>query len=144
MKNVFIGVNSGGCAIHCHATSQKLIHEYRNPDIQFHCVDYSLDGSLFAVGCDDYCLRVFDETTKTLQSELTPGSGERLGHFSRVTSAKFISPFLIASGGWDKNAFIWDIRTNTIVKRFHGPHVRGDCVDVSGDLLIAGSYHHKK
>ena len=36
MKNVFIGVNSGGMAVHCHATSSKIVHELVLPDIQFH------------------------------------------------------------------------------------------------------------
>jgi WD40 repeat protein len=144
MKNVYIGVNSGGVALHCHSTSQKVVHETVIPDIQFHSVDYALDGAIYAIGWDDYCLRVFDETTKSMISALTPGNGERMGHSSRVTSAKFISPFLLASGGWDKNAFIWDLRSNQIVKAFNGPQIRGNTIDVVGDLLIAGSYHHKK
>jgi WD40 repeat protein len=32
MKNVFVGVNSEGVALHCHATSSKLIHEYSLPE----------------------------------------------------------------------------------------------------------------
>ena len=62
----------------------------------------------------------------------------------RVVSVKFISPNLIASGGWDKNVFLWDIRTQKIVKTFVGCHMRGDAIDIKDDILLAGNYNHEK
>ena len=75
--------------------------------------------------------------------ELSPGYGESLGHFARVTSAKWIDQNLVASGGWDKNILIWDIRTAAVATALNGPHVRGDSIDVCGDMILAGSYHHQ-
>ena len=65
MKNVFIGVNSDGVALHCHSTSSKIIHESKIEGVQFHSVGYNLDGTSYAIGCDDNTIKIFDETTKT-------------------------------------------------------------------------------
>ena len=51
---------------------------------------------------------------------------------------------MIASGGWDKNIFLWDLRTQKIAKTFVGCHMRGDAIDTKDDILIAGNYHHEK
>jgi WD40 repeat protein len=74
-------------------------------------VEYNLDGTMYAIGAGDNTIKVFDETTKTLSTLLSPGYGEEMGHFNRVSSLKFIDANLIASGGWDKNVFVWDLRS---------------------------------
>ena len=146
VKNVFIGINSGGEVVHGHLQKEnttKIIHKGIIDCPSLCSVDYSLDGAIYAVGCGDNSLRIFDETTKTEQSRLDPGPSTA-ATAARVVCTKFIGPHLIASGGWAKNILIWDLRINQVAQTFTGCHMRGDCIDFKDDRIMAGNYHNEK
>lgn len=140
-KNVLIATTADGSIIHWHATSGKMLHTITLEDNQALSSDYSIDGSMFAIGCKDMTVRIYDEASKSLVASLSQGQGEKLGHANRIFAVKWIDENTLASGGWDNNVLVWDIRTERVVKCVYGPHVCGESIDARANLLLTGSYH---
>lgn len=139
-KNVLVSITCSGVITHWHATSGKELHRIVLEGNQCLALDYSHDGSSFAVGCKDMCVRIFDESTKVMTMELTQGLGERLGHSNRIFSVKWMDENTIISAGWDNNVLIWDLRQRHVVRYFYGPHVCGDTLDLHNGILMTASY----
>jgi len=66
-------------------------------------------------------------------------------HSNRVFSIKYdqTDPNIHVSCGWDNTLIIYDIRHNYPVASMFGPHVCGESLDISGNILAAGSYSIK-
>ena len=47
---------------------------------------------------------------------------------------------VLLSGSWDNNIFAWDLRSNSVIRTIHGPHIAGQSVDIQNDLILAGSF----
>jgi WD40 repeat protein len=64
------------------------------------------------------------------------------GHSDRVYAVKFhpSDPNLLFSAGWDNTVQMRDIKANTSVGCFPGPHVCGNALDVRGNFVLAGSW----
>lgn len=139
-KNVLVSITCSGGIMHWHATSGKELHRIILEENQCLALDYSLDGSNFAVGCKDMIVRIYDESTKVVTTELTQGIGERLGHSNRVFSVKWMDENTLISAGWDNNVLVWDIRQRNVARAFYGPHVCGDTLDLRNGVLLTGSY----
>lgn len=142
-KNVLLAVNADGSVDHWHITSGRRLHTVTEKDNQLFCVDYRADGSAFAAAGKDYKVRIYDEATKTRTAVLSAGFGARShGHSNRVFSLKFkpSDPNIVVSGGWDNTVQIWDLRVESSVRSFYGPHIAGDAVDVCGDTILTGSW----
>ena len=74
-------------------------------------------------------------------------NGIRLqGHSNRVFCTKFMpdDPNVVVTGGWDRIMKLYDIRVGKPVAQILGPQVSGDCIDIHGDQIIAGSNRHKE
>lgn len=111
-KNVFIAANTSGQVQHWHMSSGKCLHSMDlgpNSDEEIYAVDYDRAGQQFITAGKSRVIRLYDEDTKTLISELQGGSGlDRRpvapGHANRIFAAKFVphDNNLIITGGWDK------------------------------------------
>lgn len=45
------------------------------------------------------------------------------------------------TGGWDSSVRLWDVRVkDSYVRKFSGPSVSADSLDLKGDILLAGNY----
>ena len=45
------------------------------------------------------------------------------------------------SGGWDGSVRLWDVRAgDSCVRRFGGPMVSADSLDLKNNILLAGNY----
>jgi len=139
-KNILLGITTDGGIMHWHATSGKLMHSERLRDNHIYSLDYSPGGSQFCVGCRDNSIKIFDDHTKQLASELSTGRNELLGHVNRIHSVKFVSEDMVISGGWDRNVLVWDTRANRVSHSFYGPNVMGDSLDYSKGNILAGSH----
>ena len=139
-KNVLLTVTAEGCATHWHVTSSKSLHNTTIENDQCLCADFSPDGSLYGIGCKTGSISIFDEKTKNVVSTLEASNGRFSGHGNRVHSIKFLSENEIATGGWDSNLLIWDIRSAKVIQEFYGPQFAADTLDVKGDIIMAGSY----
>lgn len=140
-KNILLSITCDGGVLHWHASSGKVLHSFRIPENQALCADYNSEGTVFAIGCKDRSIKVYDEVTRNLSLNLTGGSQQQSGHDNRIMSLRYIDHNYILSGGWDNNLFIWDTRNTQVVRTFFGPRIYGDSLDVKGDLILAGSYN---
>ena len=53
-------------------------------------------------------------------------------------------PHVCVSGGWDRIMKLYDTRIGKPVAQILGPLVSGDCIDINGDTILAGSNRHEK
>ena len=90
-------------------------------------------------------VRVYDEQTRKLITDLEGGGSGEPGHSNRVFCVKFCAddPNLVISGGWDNNVKIWDIRQQSVARSIYGPYVCGDSIDLHDGFLLTGSYKDK-
>uniref|UniRef100_A0A7S2RM78 Anaphase-promoting complex subunit 4 WD40 domain-containing protein n=1 Tax=Mucochytrium quahogii TaxID=96639 RepID=A0A7S2RM78_9STRA len=145
-KNVLLAVNANGSVSHWHVTSGKCLHTIKDEHNQLYCVDYRPDGTIFATAGKDFTVRVYDEATKTLMTEMRSGIGHVTpGHSNRVFSLKFnpTDPNIMISGGWDNTVQIWDLRVEHAVRSIYGPHICGDAVDIYDNRILTGSWRTK-
>jgi len=143
--NILVSVSAGGEITYWHAASSKSIITIQNPDnTDLYALDFSKIGDMLAVGGKDYKVKLYDDSTKSLISELEAAGPTNPGHSNRVFSVKFSEdPNLLVSGGWDNVVFIWDIRVSHSIGFIYGPHICGDAIDIKGDVLLTGSYGDK-
>jgi COMPASS component SWD3 len=142
-KNVLLVANSDGSLSHWHVSSQTCLFSLQEEDNQLYGVDCSGDGLSFATCGMQPCVRVYDEATKVMTTELSIGKGKNVpGHSSRVYSVKFHpqDDNVLVSGGWDNTIQIWDVRAQHAVRSIYGPHICGDALSIhptEGTLLTA-------
>ena len=140
-KNVLLAATASGGVYHWHATSGKSLHHAPFEQNQILASDYEQEGRFFAVGCKDFSVKVVDESTKLVVNDLSSGDGERIGHSNRVFGVKWIDENTLASGGWDNNIFLWDLRTGNVEKYMHGVSICGDAIDVHQHSMLIGNYN---
>ena len=129
-KNVLISVNANGSLQHWHTTSGKLLNTIYDEFNQLLGADYKPDGCMFASWGSDTVVRIYDEATRKLVSELTRGVGGKSGHSNRVFWVKFDreNENVLLSGGWDNTIQIWDLREGAAVRSIYGPIIWGDSI----------------
>ena len=88
-KNVIITVNANGALQHWHTTSGKLLHTIYDELNQLLTVDYNKNGTQFATAGSDCIVRVYDEQTRALVTDLEGGGAGEPGHSNRVFCVKF-------------------------------------------------------
>lgn len=108
-------------------------------------LDYNKDGSQFATAGKDRTIRVYDENTKSLITEMTGGIWQYPGHSNRIFSLKYspLDPNLIVSAGWDNTLYFWDVRDSKSFGSIYGPSVSGDSLDIKGKTVLTGSWRSK-
>ena len=139
-KDVLLVTTASGAIMHWQPLTGKEVHRAVLPENQCLAADYGLDGTCFAVGCQDMTIRIYDENTQKVSSELLPSAGDRVGHSNRIFSIKWIDNFTLASGGWDNSVLIWDIRERQVARSLFGPHICGDALDVRGTVLVSAAF----
>ena len=87
-------------------------------------------------------IRIYDETLNEISIRLTGVIDEHHGHANRIFALRFnpTDSNILLSGGWDNNLFIWDIRKESPISHILGPSITGDCIDINGDRILAGSF----
>ena len=62
---------------------------------------------------------------------------------NRIFSLRGIKkdPNLFFTGGWDSTIRLWDVRApNNYVRKFSGPSVSADSLDLKNNVLLVGNY----
>eukprot|EP01137_Pigoraptor_chileana_P033053 Opistho-2@23418 len=126
-----------------HATSNKCVSTITEDMNQGLSIDYRLDGRMFATGGIDLKVRVYNEQTKQVITEMYGGTGEiSAGHSNRIFSLKFHpeEPETIVTSGWDGSVQIWDMRMGRSVRKVFGVNLCGDAMDINGTTILTGSW----
>jgi COMPASS component SWD3 len=142
--NVLITAQADGTLKHWHVTSGKCLHSMQeDPENHLYAVEFNQDGSILATGGRDRHVRLYDEQTKSLICAMKE-KGKVCGHANRIFAVKFAKhdQNMMASGGWDHNLFLYDIRRQGPTHALYGPLVCGDALQFHSDghSLVAGSY----
>ena len=137
-KNILLATTCDGSIYHFHVSSGKVLH-HTPLSTGAQCCDYSAEGSHYAIGCDNGSLLVYDENTKSLVREYGDNT-QGMRHCTRILCAKWVSPQVLWTGGWDKNVICWDYRMNCSVRHIYGPKICGEALDFSENRLFTGSY----
>jgi WD40 repeat protein len=74
-------------------------------------------------------VRLYDEETKELIGTMKE-RGELPGHSNRIFCVKFskADQNVLASGGWDKNVYLYDVREQGPVSAILGPMICGETI----------------
>ena len=141
-KTTIILVTAEGYILQVHSKSGKILQEIIEENNPLMCVDYSLDGMLFATGGNDKYVRLYDDNTKTLIKKLERHRYDLPEHSNRIFAVKFSKkdPNLLLSGGWDNTILLYDIRSREVSNYLYGPHICGDGMDLKDDLLLTVSW----
>ena len=144
-KNVLISVNANGSLQHWHTTSGKLLNTIYDEFNQLLGADYKPDGCIFASCGSDTIVRIYDEATRKLVSELTGGVEGKSCHSNRVFWVKFDreNENVLLSGGWDNTIQIWDLREGAAIRSIYGPIICGDSIDIKEGFIVTGSYRQE-
>ena len=104
-----------------------------------HCVGFSPDGRLLAMGGDECLVRLHNLESNQLQVVFE-------GHLAPITCGAF-SPDgrTFASGSYDRTLRLWDIETGleTAVLRGHAAGIRSLAFSPDGMVLASGSDDHR-
>ncbi|XP_076458606.1 uncharacterized protein LOC143292303 [Babylonia areolata] len=133
-----------------HSAIQEVKPTIAEDKNQINAIDFNSDGYMFGTCGKDLSLRIYDTKSCKLVKEYQGISKERIasnsnteaGNTKRVFALRFTeSEDILLTAGWDNHVKIWDIRTNDGIKRqFHGPHVCGDALDMTGGKILTGSW----
>lgn len=106
------------------------------------CLDFNIDGSLFATGGNDKIIKLYDDNMKTMITTMKSNSFSQPGHSNRIFSVMFNkeSTNMLVSGGWDNTLQIYDVREGSIVASLYGPHICGDALDIKGNKILTASW----
>lgn len=140
-KNILLNTTCDGGVFQWHASSGKLMHHDTIEENQAYSCEYKPDATAYAIGCKDNVVRVFDDSSKSIITQLGSSRLYSLGHSSRVFSLKWVDETMLISGGWDNKIICWDLRTPTVIREIYGPHICGDSIDVKNNLILTGSYN---
>lgn len=140
-KTILVSVSAEGIISQFHTKSgRELIRIQEQSPIM--CIDYNRDGNIFATGGNDMIVRLYDDNTKSIITEMKPSGFDNPGHSNRIFSLNFHkeNQNLLTSGGWDNTVQFYDVRAGTIVNSLYGPHLCGDALDTKGDYMLTGSW----
>lgn len=138
-----------------HTTSGSCLAVIDSKTENLTAIDYSADGSKFAIGGGDFIVRIFDSETNEEIVPLGPGSirstkvGQLApeGHTNRVFAVRFHPsiPNQLVTAGWDKTVQVWDIEHHQALRYAYEPFVCGDTLDfdLKRNVLLVGSYSEK-
>ena len=141
-RTTLITVDAEGFIYQIHSKSGKILQKMEEPNNPLMCVDYSMDGLLFATGGNDKFVHLYDDNTKTLICKLERHRFDLPEHSNRIFCVKFSKkdPTLLLSGGWDNTILLYDIRAKGVQNYLYGPHICGDGMDIKNDLLLTVSW----
>ena len=141
----FLSVSSDGIIKEWTSKNPNILWEFEEKNIEIYSLDINNNGKNFSIGCNDSSVKLFDYETKKKIIDLNRNEFDletTKGHCNRVKCVKYHpnDNNLLFSGGWDDTIQIWDIRTNNSIKALFGPHICGDSIDISNNILLTCSW----
>ena len=136
---------SNGSIILWDVSQSKERMKIQEEDNQINCLEYDAQHQQFVTAGRDRWIRVYDLEKGKLLEEWLNGLDENkmmLGHCNRIFALKYHdnNKNVVLSGSWDDNVIAWDMRSNKVIRCFHGPHIAGQSVDIRNNVLLTGSW----
>lgn len=125
-----------------HLGSKHMLHCVYEPpadgsDVynEIYVLKLRADGNTFATGGKDGVVRLYDQETQRIVSQLASGveDGQVRAHSSKVNSLLWVDANTVLSGGWDYTVQVWDLRQARSCHSFFGPYLCGDGLDLHPD-----------
>jgi COMPASS component SWD3 len=143
-SQLIVSANANGFIEHWHQNTGKCLHSFE--DISpVYTLDYNKSGTFFISAGKDTSIRLYDDATKSLITEMKGNDSSVAvtpSHSSRIYACK-INPYnenCVLSGGWDNTIQIWDVRCGHSVRYMYGPHICGEALDICENEILSGSW----
>ena len=148
-SNTLYAVSAEGTISQWNTYKPQQLWSLQEENNQLFALDISANGNTFATAGLDKIIRVYSAGTNQELLQLSTSSYSGLnddssphGHSNRIFSLKFNpnNENVLYSSGWDDTIQVWDIRTKSSIYTFFGSHVCSDSLDISGNILVSGSW----
>lgn len=111
------------------------------------CMTVDSFGEQFAIGCADGTIRIHNledlqRTSACVKNSQRVGTGQTTNMYCLCFHPED-NNILLAAGMNDRIQF-WDIRTGSSERYIAGPHIRGDAIDMLGNVIVTASAREKK
>lgn len=143
-RNTLLGTFSDGWATTWDATAGNTLETLKLPGDSAHICEYSGTGVFFAVGINDFTIKIYESEDFTIYGTLDCARGEKTGHSNKICSLKWVEDSTLISGGWDDTIITWDIGVCSPLNSIYGAHICGQALDLKKELLVAGCYSRKE
>ncbi len=142
---ILLSISHIGEVVYTHVPSGKRLNSFVIEDNIVRCLDYNARGDRFAISFADGSFNIYNDNTQIIEGKVLPGTSYSKGHVNQIHSIVFDKQNYsrIITGGRDKRIMIWDIRNLKCIDMVIEPYILGDCVDIKGNYIIAGSYDEK-
>lgn len=144
-QHMIIATYASGHVKFWHYTSGSCVHTI-NEVRQTLAMAVNPEGTLFATAGASKQIYLYDTDTKQKVNTLEPSECRDVmdGHIFRVFAVQYNPnhPHVFISGGWDDTVQYWDDRQQHSIKKFHGPHICGDSLDIDPihNHILTGSW----
>lgn len=144
-EHILLACYASGLVKFWHYTSSSCIHTI-NESRQTLSLTISPEGTHFLTAGADPQIHMYNMETKQKIRTLEPSDCYELmdGHRFRVFALQYNInyPNVFISGGWDDTVQYWDDRQTHSVKKFCGPHICGDALDIDPvhNHILTGSW----
>lgn len=108
-------------------------------------LDIAVDGKTLLTAGSDRVVRLYDTESFECKHKLTYGVDKdgvtRHAHVNRIFSARFVTPTMVASAGWESPIQLWDLRTLRSERQILGAAANSDCIEPIPNttcFLVAG------
>jgi WD40 repeat protein len=129
-----------------HYTSGSCLHTTVEPRSQTMSLAFNPTADKFVTVGADPQVYLYDVETKQRISimDATDSRDKMDGHRARVFSVIYhpFEPNVLLTGGWDDTVQFWDDRQRHAVRKFYGPHICGDALDIDPvhNHILTGSW----
>ena len=147
--NTLYAISAEGVISQWNTYKPQKLWSFQEENNQLFALDISANGNTFATAGLDKIIRVYSSVTNEEILQLSSSSYSSInddstqrGHSNRIFSLKFNpdNDKVLYSSGWDDTIQVWDIRTKSSIYTFFGSHVCSDTLDISGNILVSGSW----
>lgn len=145
-EHILLACYASGLVKFWHYSSGSCFHTI-NEVRQTLALTINPEGTHFLTAGADPQIHMYDMQTKQKIHTMEPSCDAHdvmNGHRFRVFALQYSPnhPNVFISGGWDDTVQYWDDRQDHSVKKFHGPHICGDALDIDPvhNHILTGSW----
>ncbi|XP_076472976.1 WD repeat-containing protein 89 homolog [Babylonia areolata] len=128
-----------------HYTSGKCLHTINELRQTLALTINPMETHFLTAGASNE-IHLYDLETKKMLNTMKPSESHDImdGHVCRVFALQYNVNHqnIFISGGWDDTVQYWDDREKHSIKKFHGPHICGDALDIDPqhNHILTGSW----